>query len=809
MTSQSPTDAAAAPRAAAPSPSPTASSPPAVAAHTVKGVDDLLSLALGKAFDHSRANAPLVDPIPMAALQPIKAAPHAIVPHHRGRDLPPDLDDLLNEMMPEAKVQDAPLPTLPLPRRLAPSDAEEADFADFQQAPSQAATTGQHSTDEAAGRKKTGAKGAAAVSDEDAALVAAIALAQKKGSKGSFAFSPPPAAGEAALVTSAKAAALTSIAPPTVAPPSFGAPPPVSVVSLAPSASAAATSSAFFQHSAAAAEAEDDFDAEFESAPSSSSHAANPFGVGGPVAAAHDFDEEEDSAQPSASAEAEKPALELLGGAALAGLVATAVADTRAPSSRPSSAAPAFFGFGDEAPEAETAGEGDGEAAQGGEAGEEADTADANGFADFSAAPPPVAALGGGGATESTAPPPLVIPPSPVSNAPQSPSPSPAPSFPSPKTASALAAFFSFPPLPSPLPIPPSFEGSPPDSAEAAVAMLTAQERFDECVEVQKFLAASLELPALTARYKEALAASMDDEDQLPIAMSLQAQIKRLKAQQAKDDWLRPMDESEAVAHSPPRLTYAQIVRLLMATNMSALGSFSSRYQQPFAQVASSSSPAAAVALKAAANQELRSVVGLFPSAAAAWRSRAVSVSQFIAGQLSLGASFVAQIDRLDAGKRVNDKVTAALLPAVSFLTAITALYRVHLRMGLAYHTYGFELSEGGAAAQCERHWKELRAKVDASAVWKAYTPTIRAQQLKAKGGDKGGAAPPPLLTVDAERERRAVALDGTALLATCDLCLGRLQCDVDGVSRVEGAEGEFHSLCANVYGSVVLKRKQ
>ena len=52
-----------------------------------------------------------------------------------------------------------------------------------------------------------------------------------------------------------------------------------------------------------------------------------------------------------------------------------------------------------------------------------------------------------------------------------------------------------------------------------------------------------------------------------------QAQIKRLKAQQVKEEWMRPLDESEAVAHIPPRLTYAQIVRLLMALNLPALGS--------------------------------------------------------------------------------------------------------------------------------------------------------------------------------------------------------------------------------------------
>ena len=813
-------------------PAPTVPAPPPPPA----SVDDLLHSAFDKAFDHGKANAPLVDtpvPLPMAALHPIKAPPPPVIPHHRGRDLPPDLDDLLNEIMPEAKVVDAPLPTLPFDNRRRAEETADFDFGGFSSASGSTAAAAEDGGDfaqfesaapppvvesggkeEGKGKKKKG-KVAPPASEEEAAIAAAIAAAQKKGTKGSFAFAPPPTSTAASPTTQAKAV-FTSIAAPTVAPPSFGAPPPVSVVTLTPSASTAANSSAFFQTSAAAAVEEDDFEAEFERAPPTQSAAANPFGIGIPSASQsaggggeHDFaDEEEEVAAASPAVEAVKTAPpELLGGAELANLAPVPAAS--AASAPAAAATPAFFGFGDDAT-GEQNGEGAADTgtargAEGAEAGED------DGFADFVA--PPRALSSAASPSSTASPPALVIPPSPTPIPPPSPSPSPSPSFPSPKTSSALASFFSFQPLPSPLPIPPSFDGSIPASAEVAASMLEAQERFDELLELQKFLSASLELPALTSRYKEALALSMDDEDQLPVAMALQAQIKRLKGQQAKEEWLKPMDESAAIAHSPPRLTYAQIVRLLMAVNVSALGSFSSRYPQPFAAVASSSSPAEASAVKAAANRELRSVVGLFPAAATQWKVRAAAVSAFIASQLSVGSAFVQQIDRMDVGKKVNDKVTAALAPAVSFLTAIAALYRVHLRLQLARHSYAVEGndSEGG---ECDRHWREAKTKMDGSAVWKLYGATIKAMQHKkpamAGDGKSSAAAVLPLLTVDADKERKAVAVDGASLQSTCDLCLGRLQCEVDGVRKVEGADGgDFHTLCANIYQQVVLGKRK
>ena len=789
-------------------------------------MDDLLHSALDKAFDHGKANAPLVDtpaPLPMSALHPTKAPPPPVIPHHRGRDLPPDLDDLLNEIMPEAKVVDAPLPTLPFDNRSRVEDAadfdfggfasasgstttgtagaeEEADFAQFESAPASAPAAAAKEEGKGKGKKK-GRLVAPPANEEEAAIAAAIAAAQKKGAKGSFAFASSPTS-TAASPTQAKAAVLTSIAAPTVALPTFGAPPPVSVVSLTPSTSVAAPSAGFFQTSAAAAVEEDDFEAEFERAPPTQSAAANPFGIGIPSTSPsaggggeHDFaDEEEESVAAAPALDAVKAAPpELLGGAELAKITPVpATAASAAPA-----AAPAFFGFGDDA-----AGQQNWVRVSG------ATGAEDDGFADFAA--PPRTVSSAPSPSSAASPLALVIPPSPTPIPPPSPSPSPSPSFPSPKTSTALASYFSFSPLPSPLPIPPSFDGAIPGSADVAASMLEAQERFDELLELQKFLSASLELPALTSRYKEALALSMDDEDQLPVAMTLQAQIKRLKGQQAKEEWLRPMDESAAIAHSPPRLTYAQIVRLLMAVNVSALGSFSSRYPQPFAAVASSSSPAEASLVKAAANRELRSVVGLFPAAAAQWRARAAAVSTFIASQLSVGSAFVQQIDRMDVGKKVNDKVTAALAPAVSFLTAIAALYRVHLRIQLARHTYAVEGNDG-EGGECDRHWREAKTKMDGSAVWKLYGPTIKAMQHKKPlAGDGKSGAPPPLLTVDAERERKAVAVDGTCLQSTCDLCLGRLQCEVDGVSRVEGVEGgDFHTLCANIYQQVVLGKRK
>ena len=686
---------------------------------------------------------------------------------------------------------------------------EEEDFAQFESAAAvQAASASEGGVKEEGGKgKKKKGKVAPPANEEEAAIAAAIAAAQKKGAKGSFAFAPPPA-DTAASPTQSKAV-FTSIAAPSVAVPSFGAPPSVSVVTIAPSPSTAVASSAFFQSSAAAAAEEDDFEAEFERAPPppTSAAAANPFGIGmataSPIAGAggeHDFaDEEEDIAPAAPAAEAARPAPpELFGGADLANLTAAPAAS--APAAPAAGATPAFFGFGDEA-----AVEDNGETAGGTGA---ARGAEKDGFADFVA--PPHRAMSAAASPLSTATPPsLIIPPSPTPVPPQSPSPSPSPSFPSPKTSSALASFFSFPPLPSPLPIPPSFDGPIPTSPDVATSMLEAQERFDELLELQKFLSASLELPALTVRYKEALALSMEDEDQLPVAMQLQAQIKRLKTQQAKEEWTRPMDESAAIAPSPPRLTYAQIVRLLMSVNVSALGSFSSRYPQPFAAVASSSSPTEASTVKAAANRELRSVVGLFPSGAAAWKLRAAAVSAFIASQLSVGSAFVQQIDKMDVGKKVNDKVTAALQPAVSFLTAITALYRVHLRLQLARHTFGVEGNDS-EGAECDRHWKEAKAKMDGSAVWKLYGPTIKAMQHKKDGKSGSSAQQLPLLTVDAERERKAVAVDGAQLQATCDLCLGRLQCEVDGASRLEGVDGgEFHSLCCNVYQQVILVKRK
>ena len=794
---------------------------------------------------------------------------------HRGRELPSELDDLLNSLLPDAAAHNAPLPTLPFDDRKAPLQAEQDelefdefssaaggtdktkqsnsaatapvarhaaaavddddDFADFAStAPATSGGKGKAAEGKGKGAEKGRKADSAAMSAEEQQIAAAIIAATKK-KGGSFAFSAPSTAGAAA------ASVVTAIAPPTVAPPSFGPPPPISIVSLsslipppmAGLSAAAATPAALFDVTAASSGSssssaeQDDFDADFEQ-----SAAATPFGVGLPslVSGASQsqqayFDDEEEEADSSSAAQSDYPrpsdshtprddAMELSAASttSLAGS-ASELSGARKNSvsthSARSTPAPAFDLLDDNHSN-HTAPSPSPQPLPAIAGGDLSRLADEDDFAGFASADTPSARP----ATLVSAPLSVAIPASPTAILP----PSPGPSLPSPSTSlAALSSLFAFPALPSPLPLSsfsPSSNGS--SSPPSALSMLLSQDRFAEWQLLSAHLKATEELPSLQAQYKEAIAASMNDEEQLPVAMALQARIKKLKGVQPNERWMRPLTVSEQLNGdgSVPSLSYTQLITLLSAANINALPAFSASFPQPFAAALQqsagsdeSSAVLAAARLHFRANRQLRSVVGLLPCHHSLFVSRAATVWSHIASQLAAGVAFVQQVGQLEAGSKKDSRLTAALATASSFLTSLAALYRVHLRLSLARHQYGLTESDGGgctaAASSVEQSWADMRRGMT-KGPWKAAADKSHKQLAGVLAQ----------MDVDRAAEWQALQLTGHTLVDTCELCLGRMDGSVKekgvklSVAGVEtdGNTASLHQLCANLWRTCGLR---
>ena len=886
--------------AAAPTTSNTQSSPvqptaagPAVPAAATASMDSLLHSAFDKAFDSHRANAPLVDAPPTAALNAMQphnstntaTATAAAIQLHKGRELPSELDDLLNSLLPDAAPHDTPLPTLPFGDRratlqseqdtldfddfssatgstekskpvgngsktsmasssnhaAAASLADDDDFADFSSAPannltSSGVNTSPSTQPAATADMKAGSRGRGAdkaskgtkltshssESADERQIAAAIAAAAKsKG--GSFAFSAPAAAFSAATTI------VTAIAPPTVAPLSFGPAPPVSIVSLSalvPSPPAASPPfPALFDVPAPsplpAADDDDDF-ADFDQPAA----AATPFGVGlpslvggaGKSQESYFDDEEDDSSSRSSAAQSGELQLSHLQaphdspvelstssstslGGSVSELSGARKSSLSTPSAR-STPAPTFDLLDDSTnnhsapslspvPHPLTSPD----AAKG---------AEEDNFAGFTSADSSLtrpSSLAPSSLSVSIPVSPTAIPP-----------PSPLPAIPSPSASlAALSSMFTFPALPSPLPLSLSSQHSSDVSTtpSSALSMLLSQDRFAEWQLLSAHMKATEELPGLQAQYKVAIAASMEDEEQLPVAMALQARIKKLKMLQPHEHWMRPLTLSEQLEGdgSVPSLAYTQLVTLLSAINIQALPAFSAHFPQPFGSALKqstgsvedelSSAVQAAAQLHYRANRELRAAIGLLPCHRTLFASRAARVWSHIASQLAAGVAFVHQVAQLQAGSKKDSRLTAALATASSFLSSLAALYRVHLRLALARHTYQLEHVDASASA-IEQSWADIKRGM-MQGPWKAAADKSHKQL----------AAVLSQMEVDRAAEWQAVQLTGSTLVDTCELCLGRLDGSVKEQTvqwlAAGGCTVSLHQLCGNLFRNVGL----
>ena len=847
-------------------------------------MDSLLYSAFDKAFDSQKANAPLVDVPPTATLNAMQphhttaASSHANNTQlHRGRELPSELDDLLNSLLPDAVTHNAPLPTLPFDDRRAALQAEqdelefddfssataradntarvdsaataaasvddEDDFAAFSSAPSNSQVafggstlpTAQSSgsSDKTAGggvkvvdqSAAGGNSGSSARSAQEQQIAAAIAAASKK-KGGSFAFSAPPASSAAATI-------VTAIAPPTVAPLSFGPPPPVSIVSLSalvpPPPAAPSPVPALFDIAAPppVAADEDDFEAEFDQPAAAA--AATPFGVGAPSlvggggSSQQSYFDEEDDGSTVESEETVQSALHAprdspvdlstssstsLGGSASE--LSGARRDSVSTLSARSTPAPAFDLLDDS--NHSTALPSPSPLPVAVPSGELSRVPDDDDFAGFASADTSFARPSSLTSASSLS---VAIPVSPTAITP----PSPTPALPSPSASlAALSSLFSFPALPSPLPLSLSSQHSSERSASptSALAMLLSQDRFAEWQLLSTHLKATEQLPALQSQYKEAIAASMEDEEQLPVAMALQARIKKLKAIQPKESWMRPLtlDEQLLGDGSVSALSYTQLITLLSAANITALPAFSANFPQPFAASLSqsvggdeSSLVQAAATQQYRANKQLRSVLGLLPCHRAVFASRAARVWSHIASQLAAGVAFVSQVGQLEAGSKKDSRLTAALATASSFLSSLAALYRVHLRLSLARHVY--QLSDGdgsgtSTAAAVEQSWADIKRGMT-KGPWKAAADKSHKQLAGVLAS----------MEVDSLAEWQPLLLTGQTLVDTCELCLGRLDGKMKertvqlsvATGAVESSAPSLHQLCANLWKTVGLDK--
>ena len=893
----------------------TSASEPIATPVAAASMDSLLHSALDKAFDSNKANAPLVDVPPTAALNAMQPHNRSVAGAannqqvHKGRVLPSELDDLLNSLLPDAVAHDAPLPTLPFDDRRAAQQVEqdelefddfssatvgmdqakqgdsaakassnsatagsgnsnrdtaavsvedEDDFADFTAAsemttrPSTALSSGGDSGSGAGsesdrdrpqdGRGKGGAgragKGTKAdsspASAEEQQIAAAIAAAAKK-KGGSFAFS----------AQSAAATMVTVIAPPSVSPHSFGPPPPISIVSLSalvpPPLASPSPAPVLFDVTAVTgiSAEEDDFDADFEqSAPA----AATPFGVGlpslmgggGGTSQEAYFDEEDenttDTLPPSnlqaPSVSPSQSQLSTSSSTSLGGRSASELSEARknsisTPSAR-STPAPAFDLLDDSNHNSNgTAVSSSSQSLSLISADDLGRAADGDEFAGFASADSSLQR------PASTVPVTLsvAIPVSPTAIPP----PSPTPSLPSPSASlAALSSLFAFPPLPLPLPL--SLSSPQPSDAStspsSALSMLLSQDRFAEWQLLSAHLKATEQLPALQAQYKEAIAASMDDEEQLSVAMALQVRIKKLKAIQPIERWMRPLTFAEQLEGDGgvPSLSYTQLVTLLSAVNIGALPAFSANFPQPFAAALQQPLPAAtgdesslvqaAARHQYRANIQLRSVVGLLPCHQFLFVSRAARVWSHIASQLAAGVAFVTQVAQLEAGNKKDSRLTAALATASSFLTSLAALYRVHLRLALARHTYQWSEPDGSgsssssivnSAAAVEQSWAAIKRGLT-KGPWKSAADKSHKQL----------AAVLAALEVDSAAEWQQLAVTGQAMADTCELCLGRLeggtkertaQMPSPAAALAEGGTVSLHQLCANLWRNAEERR--
>ena len=151
------------------------------------------------------------------------------------------------------------------------------------------------------------------------------------------------------------------------------------------------------------------------------------------------------------------------------------------------------------------------------------------------------------------------------------------------------------------------------------------------------------------------------------------------------------------------------------------------------------------------------------------------------------------------------------LATASSFLTSLAALYRVHLRLSLARHTYHLlDAADGaGSSASIEQSWSAIRRGMS-KGPWKA-----------ADKSHKQLATVMAQLDVDSLAEWQPLQLTGALLVDTCELCLGRLDSKAKEKSvqlilstsvgvgtNAEGNTVTLHQLCANVFTTVGLAGK-
>ena len=307
------------------------------------------------------------------------------------------------------------------------------------------------------------------------------------------------------------------------------------------------------------------------------------------------------------------------------------------------------------------------------------------------------------------------------------------------------------------------------------------------------------------------------------MAMALQARIKKLKAVQPNEQWMRPLTLSEQLEGDGgvPSLSYTQLVTLLSAANISALPAFSANFPQPFAATLQhsgdeSSLVQAAARVKARANRQLRSVVGLLPGQHSRVAARAARVWSHIASQLSAGVAFVNQVAAMEAASKKDSRLTAALATAASFLTSLAALYRVHLRLALAAHTYHLLSAldnSSSSSGQCsssslsvEQSWSAIKRGMT-KGPWKAAADKSHKQLAGVLAA----------MEVDSLAEWQPLQLTGQTLVDTCELCLGRLDGKTNektvqlavagGGGGADASPVALHQLCANLWKAVGLDK--